>query len=104
MSRFKRALDKTGTSLINGINAGNPEHQPIDNLGLDRSKPVSPRDDVETLSRLTMGTGSVIVAGTLAVETIAQISHEAVTIGLGVGLGGIAVGAAIYGIGKITEH
>jgi len=58
--------------------------------------------DVETLGRMTIATGAVLAVGGVVME-LAGVERT-LNLPLGLGIGGLAVGAVIYGAEKLVQR
>lgn len=99
---LRNLADRAGAEIVNGINAANPDHVPFENIGLVDKQPSSSREtgEIELFGKLTAGTGAFIAIGSAAFEAAGVGGEEVMKLGVGAGLGGIAVGAAVYAMGR----
>lgn len=90
---FRELTDKAAAALVDGINAGNPDHESFSTPCKHRPElagqvPLSQENDTERLGKLTMGTGAIIAAGSLGLEASGVGLEYLSKFGTGGGLGG----------------
>lgn len=101
--KIKQSLNKAGIALVNGLNVSNPDHVPFEsNYSQERLK--RQLSDEEILGKMTMTTGGVIAVGAVALEVIGVGPDTLMDIGAYMGLGGVAVGAAVYGMSRVSNR
>lgn len=78
------------------------QHEPVEQLIPAELSSERGASDVETLGKMTIATGALLVAGGMAME-LAGVERT-LNLPLGLGVGGLVVGATIYGAEKLIQR
>lgn len=101
--KIKKTVNKAGIALVNGLNASNPDH--VQFTTFEQTEPIKRQSsEEENLGKLTMATGAVITLGAVTLEAVGVGPEDLINLGALMGLGGIAVGAAVYGMGHVSNR
>lgn len=87
--KLRKLADRAGAHFINGLNAGNHE-------------PSRQANETEVLGKMTMATGLAISLGSAVLETVGVGPEDVMNMSVVAGLGGAAIGAGIYAMGRIN--
>jgi hypothetical protein len=103
---MRSKLDRAGADVLNALSIGNPEHEPIETLGLGESQPRArrERDPIEQLGLYTCQFFAGIEVIAVAADALTEIPDKLAKSGVGMGLGGVAIGAGVYLYGRATKN
>lgn len=91
--------------FVNGLFPHTVDYQPLhfEELKKRIDFSASESSDVKTFGKLTMAAGTLIAGGSIALEVVGT-SERVMNLGVGMGLGSVAVGAVIYGFDQISSR